>query len=53
MKNKHAQEMAKLRSKSLTKARRKEIGKNAIKARWDKAKLDKKDINTDNKNILA
>ncbi len=38
MKNKHAQEMNRLRNKSLTKERRKEIGKLANKARWDKAR---------------
>lgn len=41
-KNKHAQAMAYLRSKSLSPERRKEISQKAIKARWDKAKKAKK-----------
>ena len=52
-KNKHAQEMNRLRNKSLSKKRRSEIAKNAVNTRWEKARLDKNDINTDNKNILA
>lgn len=40
-KNKAAQELARLRAKSLTPERRKEIGRNAIRARWDKAKKKK------------
>lgn len=40
-KNKAAQEMALLRSKNLTQKRRKEISKNAAKARWDKDKIAK------------
>ncbi len=38
LKNKHAQEMNRLRNLSLTKKRRSEIGKKAVKARWDKAR---------------
>lgn len=43
-KNKHAQEMAYLRSKSLTPERRSEIAKKASISRWNKAKK----ISTDN-----
>lgn len=39
MKNKHAQEMNRLRNKSLSKKRRVEIAKKAIKTRWDNAKI--------------
>lgn len=47
-KNKHAQAMAKLRSKSLTPARRSEIAKNASITRWNKVKNDKK-LSTEDK----
>ena len=40
-KNKAAQALAKLRAKSLTKERRKEIATKAAKARWDKRKKPK------------
>ena len=40
-KSKQAQWMAKRRAESMTPERRKEIGRNAIKARWDKVKKAK------------
>lgn len=40
-KNKHAQAMAYLRSKSLTPERRSEIAKKAGKTRWNKVKKEK------------
>jgi hypothetical protein len=39
-KNKAAQELARLRAKSLTPERRKEIARKAIKARWDRDKKE-------------
>lgn len=38
-KNKHAQEMVRLRNKKLSPKRRKEIASIASKARWDKEKI--------------
>ena len=49
-KNKHAQEMNRLRNKSLSKKRRVEIAKNAINTRWAKKALDKNDIHKQNIN---
>lgn len=40
-KNRSAQNLAKLRAKSLTPERRKEISKNALKVRWDKYRENK------------
>lgn len=52
-KNKYAQELNRLRNKSLSKKRRKEIAIKAVTARWDKARLDKNVIPKQNNNILA
>lgn len=38
--NQASLEMNKLRTKKLTPERRSEIGRNAVKARWDKAKKE-------------
>ena len=43
-KNKAAQSLARLRAKSLTKERRKEIATKAAKARWDKRKKPKGEV---------
>lgn len=45
-KNKHAQELAKLRAKSLTPERRKEIASNAAKEMWRKKRLKRLSTNT-------
>ena len=53
MKNKAAQELNRLRNKSLSKKRRKEIARNAVNTRWDKQRLDKNKRSAVTENILA